>query len=165
MKPVEELLSVIKILKQTDRINKELIKDLSKEINTLEKTIEESSKASKEKDQLIKDLYNENSILQKLSIFIPDKDYKYAILAVCNYYGFSKEQILRRNNKLKICSTRHMICYILHEYYKLGTTDIGRLLRRDHSSADHSVNTIKNMIEQKNRSILYDIIQIKKQIK
>lgn len=63
--------------------------------------------------------------------------------AVLSHYGVTKEEIICNSRNVVFVEARKMFCYISTEFSNARFEDIGKLIKRDHSTVTYSVNKIK----------------------
>ena len=63
------------------------------------------------------------------------------IQAVCKIWNVSLDDVCGRSRKQDVVYTRMTIAYFLRQYTTLSTTEIGRLINRDHSTIVHYLKT------------------------
>ncbi|HEX8966399.1 MAG TPA: chromosomal replication initiator protein DnaA [Chloroflexota bacterium] len=68
------------------------------------------------------------------------------LLAVARYYGINADDLKSRSRHKQIVGPRHIAMYLLREEAHLSTPEIGRLLRRDHTTVLHGLKQIVNDI-------------------
>jgi chromosomal replication initiation ATPase DnaA len=66
------------------------------------------------------------------------------IIAVCNYFDLSKEEVLGKRRLKQIVNARHMLYYLAYVKTKYTLPEIGRMLGRDHTTILHGYQKVKN---------------------
>lgn len=62
---------------------------------------------------------------------------------VCDYYGYTKEDFIRRDRKKHLVNARQMFFFIADCFTEANLTEKGDFLDRDHTTVIHSINKIK----------------------
>jgi chromosomal replication initiation ATPase DnaA len=73
--------------------------------------------------------------------------YKSVVESVCEYYDVPQENItntVRRRNTHII--PRHMVCYIMHVVFRVGYSEIGRMMRKNHATILNGKRSIENLL-------------------
>lgn len=68
---------------------------------------------------------------------------------IADAYGISVEDIKRRSRHKNIAQARHLVAYLLREINDLSYPAIGDIIGRDHTTAIHSREKIRDQIEIK----------------
>ena len=90
---------------------------------------------------------------------------KNIIQTVCQYYDVTYEQIKSRCRVRQIVKARSMVSYLLNlKIEGITLSKIGVVIRRDHSSVVHEINTIKNFLTFEKQTI-NDLKNINKLLK
>lgn len=67
---------------------------------------------------------------------------------VCSHTGNSVHAVLGRSRAAHVCRVRELVCYIAHRR-GLTLSQIGRALRRDHSTIKHAIeNEVRRRAEE-----------------
>lgn len=67
---------------------------------------------------------------------------------VCSHTGNSVQAVLGRSRVPHVCRVRELVCYIAHRR-GLTLSQIGRALRRDHSTIKHAIeNEVRRRAEE-----------------
>lgn len=68
---------------------------------------------------------------------------------VCSHTGNSVHAVMGRSRVPHVCRVRELICYIAHQR-GLTLSQIGRALRRDHSTIKHAIeNEVRRRAEER----------------
>jgi len=81
--------------------------------------------------------------------------------AVCTYHGVTMEQLRGKHRVRAISQPRQIVAYLLREMTNLSWEDIGRIIRRDHSTAINCKQAVENEIIR-NPAFAVDVKQIKR---
>jgi chromosomal replication initiator protein len=68
------------------------------------------------------------------------------LLAVGRYYGVKADDLKARSRHKQIVEPRQIAMYLLREDAHLSTPDVGRLLKRDHTTVLHGIKQVANDI-------------------
>ena len=84
--------------------------------------------------------------------------------AVFKKYGITKELIIGQQRTKPIAKARHIAIYLIHDITEMSSLNIGKLFKRDHSTALASIEVVKKTMMT---DPLYekDIEEMKKEIK
>lgn len=66
------------------------------------------------------------------------------IQTVCRTWNMSLDDVCGRSRKQEVVYTRMMIAHFLRQYTSLSTTEIGKLIGRDHSTILHYLATYES---------------------
>ena len=83
---------------------------------------------------------SKNEIKKKNSI-----TYTEIITAVTNYYEISYDSVFTKSRKKEVVQTRQVIMFILREYFDYSYSDIGKKMKRDHTTVIHSCEKVKSI--------------------
>lgn len=81
----------------------------------------------------------------KESLFKSDP--KNILYMLCDFFGLEEKDITGRCRVRKYVWPRHLYCYLCYKYSKCSLTEIGMVLRRDHTTIIHSKQAVKNLYE------------------
>lgn len=73
------------------------------------------------------------------------------ISKVTSFYNLDKKQVFSDSRRADIVNARHVLEYCLREKFKLSFPAIGKIFKRDHTSAIHAYNRIKKNSVGNNR--------------
>lgn len=106
------------------------------------------------------------SVIAKIRKEQPSKvDVNRILDVVCEYYKVSSEDLLGTSRKREFAIARQVCMYLAMHVAKLKTTRIGRIMGgRDHSTVNHSIHKIEELIE-KNKEFAREIKHIQKELK
>lgn len=65
----------------------------------------------------------------------------------CTYFSMTFEQMVARTRKAEIAIPRQVTAYLLSQYTSLGPNVIGRIIERDHTTAIHNREMIRNLVK------------------
>ena len=65
------------------------------------------------------------------------------VRAACETYDVTRDEVLSDSRKVRYAEPRMIVAYILRERHGLAMTEIGRLLKRDHSTIYHAYAVIE----------------------
>jgi chromosomal replication initiator protein len=68
------------------------------------------------------------------------------LLAVARYYGVKADDLKARSRQKQIVEPRQIAMYLLREDAHLSTPEVGRLLKRDHTTVLHGLKQVANDI-------------------
>lgn len=81
-------------------------------------------------------------------MYFRSKDISNAIMnVVCEYYGFTPEQLAGKRGKGILPWARHAFCYLMRKYTRHPVTAIGFIINRDHTTVIHSIRVVNDNIE------------------
>ncbi len=64
--------------------------------------------------------------------------------AVCDFIGINRLNVYQKSRKKRFVIARKLIAYILSMHYNMWTTEIGKILRKDHSTITHYIKCIES---------------------
>lgn len=64
------------------------------------------------------------------------------IMAVCDYYQITKEQLISKNRKPFLVRARQMYFHFCNEFSNFNLTEMAEFIERDHSTATYSIKKI-----------------------
>ena len=70
-----------------------------------------------------------------------------ALDRICDYYGFTIEQLKGKSRLKNIVQARQMACYILRRKMNLPLQTVGDLLNRHHATIIYSASIVEDYIE------------------
>ena len=89
---------------------------------------------------------------------------KDVIMAICNHYDISPEDLERKGRKKEITHSRHIAMFLLRSELKLSFKGIGRCFGgRDHTTAMHAYEKISSELE-KNLTLKEEISTVRQKI-
>lgn len=84
---------------------------------------------------------------------------------VIRHFGITKEQIKGKSRERFVTYPRHICIYLIQKYTTMSLKDIALIFGgRDHSTAIHSINTLKDWLET-DKKVVDDLENIKAKIK
>ena len=86
------------------------------------------------------------------------------VLAVCNVYGITREELLLKCKESIYSETRHVCYYVLFQVGYRNDTENGRLLNCSRCNSIYGRNKISSLVENKDISILTHIKDIQQQL-
>ena len=81
------------------------------------------------------------------------------LVKMCNTLEVSTNEVISGNRRQEVCDARKIICYILRNQ-GLTLEEIGKILKRDHSTVGYNIKEYDTMIST-NRNFQYKAIEIK----
>ena len=69
------------------------------------------------------------------------------IKAVCTYFFFTKEELIKRNRLRERVFARHIAVFFLRNELNFSLSTIGKIFNQDHTTVIHSINKIKGFID------------------
>ena len=78
---------------------------------------------------------------------------KAIIKAVCEYFGYTMKEFRSRSQAAHISGCRQVLAFMLSEYDRRSSNDIGRLLDRDHSTILHACEIVRADMPRRRRDI------------
>lgn len=81
------------------------------------------------------------------------------LVKMCNALEVSTNEVVSGNRKQELCDARKIICYMLRNQ-GLTLEEIGKILKRDHSTVGYNIKEYDTMIST-NRNFQYKAIEIK----
>lgn len=85
--------------------------------------------------------------------------------AVCKYYGFTPDQVYRRDRREEVVICRHVIAFLAVEFLSMGTKGIGeRMGKRDHTTVVNSRKAVAGMLATR-EEMREDIAALRERIK
>lgn len=126
---------------------RELLKH-SKKVETALESFQEKTHTENEYVKIIKSLEQENKHLRALITIKKGVSSSFEIFVeyLCAYYNVTLERLYSHSRDGKNVRPRHMACYFGIEVFKKGTSDIGRVLNRDHASIGYGKNNIDDKL-------------------
>lgn len=94
-----------------------------------------------------------------------EKYFNRAMSAVCDYYEVTEAQIKSKSRGTNVKVARHMLIYFIRNNSKMGSIELGKRLKRDHTSVLYANGKIKNLISIKDEQTLIDIETIQTNMK
>ena len=101
-------------------------------LNNVDFTLENAQEA-------LKDIINSN----KPKKITPDL----VIEKVAEYYGVTRDEIISKKRDAKISRPRQVVMYLTRQMTDYTLTDIGNILKKDHSTVMHGIDTIKDLVD------------------
>lgn len=94
-----------------------------------------------------------------LRVFDPE----IAIKTICEHFGLTMDELNVKCKKRDLVFPRQVIMYFLTEYTDMTYKQIGDLFNRDHTTAIHSKDTIKDIMST-DEKVMARIDELKKSI-
>lgn len=69
------------------------------------------------------------------------------IEVVCDHFGTTMEKLQRNNRYAETVLARSTLIHFLHLYTSLNKAQIGRLLKKNHTTVIHSLKSFENRID------------------
>lgn len=66
---------------------------------------------------------------------------------VCGFFGVTEDELKSTSRKQPLVYARQVYCFIMVKFCEMGTSIIGRHIRKDHSTVTNSVKAIYNMAQ------------------
>jgi chromosomal replication initiator protein DnaA len=66
---------------------------------------------------------------------------------VAEYYGVSRDDIISKKRDAKISRPRQVVMYLTRQMTDYTLTDIGNILKKDHSTVMHGIDTVKELVD------------------
>ncbi len=70
------------------------------------------------------------------------------VIAVCEHFKISPQNLLGRGRHREFSKPRHLVCLLAHELTYQSLCDIGRAMDRDHTTILHGVRTTRLAIKK-----------------
>lgn len=103
-------------------------------------------------DQIKK--YKRKTPVQKISAYsIPGLiketvDLDHVLNIICNYYGFTKEEVLAKSRKVQLVYIRHLFMYWAMKELDIRLMDVSKFLGfKEHTVIIHSVKTFQDHLD------------------
>ncbi|QZX49151.1 DnaA ATPase domain-containing protein [Mycoplasma sp. E35C] len=110
--------------------------------------------SSKTKEEILKE-FLENETNNKNLIL--SKDPKYVFEKIKHHFGIDEETIKSSKRKNDIVQARHICMYVLKNVYNKNLSQIGKLLKKDHTTVKHGIEKIHE--EMQTDPVLKDFIE------
>jgi len=69
------------------------------------------------------------------------------ISKVCNYFNVPREVIFQKKRVRDVNEARSIIMYLLHKYLEMTSTEVGRILKKDHATVLHACKKIDGFMD------------------
>ena len=91
-------------------------------------------------------------------------DCELIIDCVCEYFDTTHEVLRKPNRTRERVIARQLICYFVRKYTQKTLFEVGQLIgNRDHTTVIHSINTVNDFLDIKDRKfikMIFDIEQL-----
>jgi len=92
---------------------------------------------------------NDRVISEKIMRLSPEE----IIKVIADYFEITAVNIRNKERYRKFAYPRHISIYFMKKYGLMASTQIGRILNRDHTTILHSLDIVKNWIDTKDEMI------------
>lgn len=83
----------------------------------------------------------------KIKYVKTSEDWELVLREICQVYETSPSEVLGTSRKADFTIPRHLFCYIMRFHYGYKTTQIGRILVKDHSTVLNACKQIEYYLE------------------
>lgn len=121
------------------------IRKMNGALNSINFYIQTQNKKSRIDEKFIEKLINEQEVIRKINA---NYDPEIIIGRICRAFGTNVENIKSKKRNNEIVIVRQICMYILHKKLNLNLSQIGILLKRNHSTVISSVKKVEKLIKQ-----------------